>query len=67
MPIDDVPTYELLGHWIDLVNERGPNSAEACAYLVAHRENAELIRLASAAEQLRELFDSKGEPWEQES
>jgi hypothetical protein len=53
---DSLPTYQLLGQWIDLVNENGRHSSEAQSFLAAHADNAEFRRLANISDSVREML-----------
>jgi len=50
------PTYQLIGEWIDLVNDHGRDSVEATRFLAANDKNKEFCRLLKASDALREMF-----------
>ena len=54
-----VPTFQLLGEWLDLVNETSRDSEAARDFSAAHSHDPEFVRLVDSSDQLRDLFDGK--------
>jgi len=55
--VSRIPTYELIGQWIDLVNEHGRNSQRANTFYQMHSQNKEFCSLVETSDRVRIMFE----------